>query len=169
MKISEQEKQELEELYQYFFNNEKIQKMKDVQMHRGSDTFTHSFKVAKLSIKRGLRHKKVDLKTLLVGAILHDYYLYDWREDKSKLKRHGKDHPYIATINAIEDFGIDKEVQKVIKSHMWPINLKEFPNTREARIVNLADDTVAFIEAMTSRKFKSKRKEKTLNKLSKLF
>ena len=54
MRIDSQKRKELEDIYLYFFHHEKIQKMKDVEMHRGSDTFLHSFKVAKLAIKRRL-------------------------------------------------------------------------------------------------------------------
>ena len=169
MKISFEEKQELEAIYQSFFTNEKIQRMRDIEMHRGSDTFTHSFKVAKTAIKRALRHKKVDLKAVLVGSILHDYYLYDWRKNRSLLKKHGKNHPKIAATNAKKDFDIDEFVQSIIKAHMWPINFKDFPNSKEARIVNLADDHIALKESLTSRRFKAKRKEKYENYIKSLF
>lgn len=169
MKLTIEEKNELEELYQFFFNHEKIQEMKKVPMHRGSNTFFHSFKVAKLSIKRALRHKHANLKAILIGAILHDYYLYDWREDKTLLKKHGKNHPVIAASNAKKDFDISSEVEKIIKAHMWPINIKEFPNSREARIVNLADDHVALVEALTSKRYKAKKEKKYFDLVSHLF
>ena len=169
MKISDSEKRELESLYSSFFNNEKIRRLMDVPMHRGSNTFIHSFKVAKLAVKRGLRHKSVDLKKILVASVLHDYYLYDWRSDRSKLKGHGKNHPYIAAKNAADDFDIDKDIVKIIKSHMWPINFKEFPNSKEARIVNLADDHIALKEGLCSVSFKAKRRQKYMDDISHLF
>ena len=169
MRIAVEEKRELEELYQFFFNNEKIQQMKGVPMHRGSNTFNHSFLVAKLAIRRGLRHKKVNLKSILIASILHDYYLYDWRTERSRRKGHGKKHPFIAAENAKHDFEITPEIEKIIKSHMWPINIKEFPNTKEARIVNLADDHIALKEALTSKRYKEKRKEKIAKKIENLF
>ena len=54
MKISELEKLELEELYQYFLNNENIKKMNDIQLHRGSSCYIHSFRVAKRAIQIAL-------------------------------------------------------------------------------------------------------------------
>ena len=138
-------------------------------MHRGSNTFIHSFKVAKVAVKRALRHKKVNLESVLIGAILHDYYLYNWRTDRSKLKKHGKNHPVIAAENAKADFAVSEDIQKIIRQHMWPINLKEFPNSKEARIVNLADDHVALKESLTSRKYKAKRFEKDMEFISHLF
>lgn len=169
MKITETEKRELEEIYSFFFNDEKVQKMKDIPMHRGSNTFNHSFLVAKVAIKRGLRHKRVNLKSILIASILHDYYLYDWRRDRNKLKRHGKNHPYIAAKNAKADFDVTEEVQKIIQAHMWPINFREFPRTKEARIVSLADDHVALKEALTSKRYKKRRSEIIAKNIQKLF
>lgn len=169
MKITETERRELEEIYSFFFNDEKVQKMKDIPMHRGSNTFNHSFLVAKVAIKRGLRHRRVNLKSILIASILHDYYLYDWRRDRNKLKRHGKNHPYIAAKNAKADFDVTEEVQKIIQAHMWPINFREFPRTKEARIVSLADDHVALKEALSSKRYKKRRSEIIAKNIQKLF
>lgn len=169
MKITETERRELEEIYSFFFNDEKVQKMKDIPMHRGSNTFNHSFLVAKVAIKRGLRHRRINLKSILIASILHDYYLYDWRRDRNKLKRHGKNHPYIAAKNAKADFDVTEEVQKIIQAHMWPINFREFPRTKEARIVSLADDHVALKEALTSKRYKKRRSEIIAKNIQKLF
>ena len=169
MEITEERKQELEAIYQSFLNNEKIQKMKKVSMHRGSNCYIHSFKVAKLAIKRALRHKRGDLYIILVGSILHDYYLYDWRVDRSKMKHHMGSHPYTAAENALRDFGISKDVQKVIKSHMWPVNFKDFPKTKEARIISNADKAIYLREIVCSKRFKKKREQKYLAEISTLF
>ena len=169
MKITKERKQELEAIYQSFLNDEKILKMKDIPMHRGSNCYFHSFKVTKLAIKRALRHNKGDLYVILLGSILHDYYLYDWRIDKSKMKNHLKDHPYIAAENAEKDFGIHEPIKKVIKSHMWPINFTEFPKTKEARIISHADKTIYLREIICSKRYKKKREEKYLKQISTLF
>ena len=76
MKINEEDRKNLEAIYQSFLNDEKIIKMKDIPMHRGSNCYIHSFKVAKLAVKRALRHKKGNLYTILTASILHDYYIY---------------------------------------------------------------------------------------------
>ena len=171
MKLTEQEKQELENVYQSFLHDERILRMKDIPMHRGSNCYYHSFKVAKKAIRHAIRHKKekVDLMTILLGAILHDYYLYNWRQNKELLKKHGKNHPYIAAQNAKDDFGITEMVQKVIKSHMWPINIKEYPNSKEARIVTIADKMVSTGEALTFKAFKKRREKKYQKYIEHLF
>lgn len=169
MKISVEEKASLENIYQSFLHDEKVLRMKDIPMHRGSNCYLHSFKVAKLAIKRALRHKKVDLKVVLIASILHDYYLYDWRKDRRQLKHHGKRHPFVASNNAKEDFDVSEPVRKAIESHMWPINIKEFPKTKEARIVTLADKAVCTKESMSTSSFKKKREEKYYQYIAKLF
>ena len=169
MEITEERKQELESIYQSFLNDEKILRMKEISMHRGSNCYIHSFKVTMLAIKRALRHKKCDLNTVLLGSILHDYYLYDWRIERDKMKRHLKDHPHIAAENAIRDFGIHEPIKKVIESHMWPVNISTFPDSKEARIISLADKTIYFREIICSKRFKKKREVKYLKQISTLF
>ena len=169
MKLSEEEKKRLEDIYQKFLHDELVQKMKDVPMHRGSNCYLHSFKVAKKAIKHALHFRKVNLEAVLVAAILHDYYLYDWRKDRSKLKHHGQRHPYIAAEHAKRDFGVDELTQKIIKSHMWPLNFKEFPNTREALILSYSDKDVAVVESLTSKKHKAKKEQKYYDYISTLF
>ena len=75
MKITIEDKNRLEELYQSFLKDEKILRMKDISMHRGSNCYLHSFKVAKKAIKKSLNRKDINLEVVLIGAVLHDYYL----------------------------------------------------------------------------------------------
>ena len=169
MTITLEQKERLEKLYQSFLNDEKILRMKEISMHRGSNCYLHSFKVAKKAIKKSLNKKDINLEVVLLGAILHDYYLYDWRKDRSKLKKHGKNHPGIAINNAIRDFDISDDVKNVIKSHMWPINIKDFPKSKEAKIVSLSDKAVTIGESLTTKKYKQKKREKYLSYISHLF
>lgn len=169
MEILEERRKELEEIYQSFLHDEKIAKMKEISMHRGSNCYIHSFKVAKLAVKRALRHKRGDLYVILVGSILHDYYLYDWRVERSKMKKHMSSHPYTAANNAMRDFHISDKVKKVIESHMWPVNISEFPKTKEARIISNADKAIYLREIVCSKRYKKKREEKYYAQIAKLF
>ena len=162
MELSDKTKKELEDLYQSFLHDERIIRMKDIPMHRGSNCYIHSFKVAKEAIKRAMWHKNVDLENILLAAIMHDYYLYNWREERRLKKRHGRNHPLIAAKRAQEDFNISEQIQRIIQSHMWPLNMKDFPKSREARIVSLSDKAVTIGESLTSIKYKKKKREKYL-------
>jgi len=171
MKITTEQKKQLEEIYQTLLNDDKVKQMKEIPMHRGSNCYEHCFMVAKRAIKRSQKfyNKKVKLEVVLIGAILHDYYLYDWRKDRSKLKHHGTTHQYVASANATRDFNISPEVKKVIEAHMWPMNFKEFPNTKEARIVSWSDKAIAIKQSLTSKKHKNKKRSKYEKYISHLF
>lgn len=169
MNITEKEKQELEEIYQRYLHEPKLEPMKKIPNHNGSNIFLHTFRVTKLAMKKALRRKEVNLKDLLMGCILHDYYLYDWRIEKGRLKGHGKKHPCISIENADRDFGINDATKKIIESHMWPINFKVFPATKEARLLSIADKIVATREFLTSKKHKEKRMDKYFKKIEYLF
>ena len=157
MKISEQEKNRLEGRDQNFLHHPLVEKMKEVPMHRGSNCYMHSFRVARKAVKLGLKKRKVNLEAILTAAILHDYYLYDWRVDRSKKRHHGQRHPYIAAEQAKRDFEVDELIQTIIKSHMWPMNFKEYPKTKEAKVLSLCDKGVALREALCSKRHKTKR------------
>ena len=171
-KLTKEQKAELEEIYQRFLHDKKVMRMEEIQMHRGSSCYIHSFRVAKLCILKAARYKRYDmqnLKDVLVAAILHDYYLYDWREHREFKKKHGRRHPLVACENAIRDFDIPVEVQNIIKSHMWPLTPHLYPKTKEAKLVNRMDNHIATKEALTFRAFKKKRHEKYLKMISHLF
>ena len=170
MKISEEYKKELEDLYQSLLHDPKVNRMKEVPMHRGSNCYLHSFRVAKKAVHLALKKSKpVDVKAILTAAVLHDYYLYDWRKDRSKRKHHGQRHPYIAAEHAVEDFHVNELVQMIIKSHMWPMNFKEFPKTKEAKILSICDKSIATREALCCKKHKQKKMAKYMEDISSLF
>ena len=74
MEITPERKQELEDIYQSFLHNEKILKMKEISMHRGSNCYIHSFKVAKLAIKRALYVYSVS-KLCHIASLKPHYFL----------------------------------------------------------------------------------------------
>ena len=169
MKLSKEEKEELENIYQSFLHDEKIIKMQDIQMHRGSSCYIHSFRVAKRAVQIALHRKNYNLKNIIIASILHDYYLYDWRRNKELLKKHGSRHPIIANENAKRDFNIGEEISEIILSHMWPLAPKYFPHSKEAKLVNYVDDITATKEFLTSNRYKQRHHERYLKMISKLF
>ena len=160
----------LEEKYNYYLNHELILRMKDYPMHRGSNCYLHSFKVCKKAVTDALTSgSKVNYFNILEAAVLHDYYLYNWRDDKDLLKHHASRHPRVANINAIKDFNVNKEVSELILTHMWPSNFKRYPKNMDAYFVIESDKRVAIVEAMTSIRYKKKRTDKYYKIISKLF
>ncbi len=128
-------------------DNEDFKRLKEYTQHGNISTYTHCMRVAKRSfnLARGLRLKTSE-KELLKGAMLHDYFLYDWHNHEDKL--HGYHHPHIALANAKRDFGLTKREQNIIKSHMWPLTLTHLPKCREAILVCIADKICSIEETI---------------------
>ena len=105
--------------------------------HGDTNVRQHTTSVACMAVAIARKtHLKYDYSALVRGALLHDYFLYDWHEPHHGL--HGYTHASKALENAAEDFAISPIEADVIKKHMWPLNIKP-PRYREAMIVTIAD------------------------------
>ncbi|MBQ9065466.1 MAG: HD domain-containing protein [Blautia sp.] len=134
-------------------SDDKVQEMKEYVQHGKVSTYDHCRNVAKLSydIDRML-HLKCDLKVLLTGAMLHDFYLYDWHNDDGGTHRlHGFTHAKTAAEKAKKRFDIDKKTGDVISSHMWPLNPEKIPKSKEAWVVCIADKCASLYETVFRR------------------
>lgn len=131
----------------------KVHEMKKYIQHGKVSTFEHCENVAKLSYKLNkYLSLHSDLKVLITGAMLHDFYLYDWhREDDGSHRLHGFHHAKTASVNAEKHFHTDPKVNKVIESHMWPLNIGKLPKSREAWIVCIADKCISAYETLFRR------------------
>ena len=133
-----------------YLDDEKVRKMNEYSAHGKTSVLSHSLAVAKMAYYLDRKFSfNSDKKVLLVGALLHDFYLYDWHDAKlthKLLEMHGFTHPMKACENAVKDFGIDKKTQEVIKCHMWPLTFKHMPRSKEAMLVCMADKICALKE-----------------------
>lgn len=112
--------------------------------HRSSNTFNHSLNVANTSVQIAKRFNvKVNIKALVRGALLHDYFLYDCHAEKHK--KHMRTHAKAALANASRDFDIGPIEKDIIAKHMFPINSR-LPKYKESFIVSLADKICAVQE-----------------------
>lgn len=92
-------------------------------------------------------------RDLIRGALLHDYFLYDWHDKtRSNFQRlHGFYHPGIALRNADKEYTLSKRERDIIKKHMWPLTVVP-PRCREAWIVTAADKYCSLIETLRLRR-----------------
>lgn len=143
-------KKDVEYLLQDLLNHEQIKKMNQFIQHGNVSTYEHSLNVAIMSyIISKKMHLLINEKELLTGALLHDFYLYDWHEGRFK-KRDGKlhafSHPKTALLNAKRYFELNKKEENIIKSHMFPLTFWDIPKSKEAFIVNISDKICAWSE-----------------------
>lgn len=111
--------------------------------HGTTTLLSHSISVAEEALRIADRlHVRVDERAMIRGALLHDYYLYDWHDANKAPSLHGFRHPYIALRNAREDYDLNLIEQNIIWRHMFPLTPIP-PMCREAWIVCLADKRCA--------------------------
>ena len=117
--------------------------------HGSTTVFAHCVKVACFSLFLANKlHLSVDTHALLRGALLHDYFLYDWHEKDAGHRFHGFTHPATALKNAQEDFMLTPVEKDIISRHMFPL-CPIPPRCREAWLVCAADKYCALLETFT--------------------
>ena len=133
-------------------SHHKVQEMKDYVQHGDVSVYDHVNAVAHTAYTLAHALKiNVDEKVLVEGALLHDFFGYDWHEDKVKRKlfdMHGFTHARRAKERAVKHFNINHRTQHVIESHMWPLTLRSLPRSREAILVCIADKIVSSKETV---------------------
>ena len=90
-------------------------------------------------------HLDVNYLSLIRGALLHDYFLYDWHEKNPAHSPHGFKHPRFALDNARQDCSLTAMEENIILRHMFPLT-PAFPAYKESWIVSLADKICASAE-----------------------
>ena len=122
--------------------------MQNFKQHGKTSTFEHCFNVAVMSYIIATRFRiNVCMQELLIGAMLHDFYLYDWHDGRIRPEGiHGFSHPKVAAYNANIHFCLTDKVHNIIESHMFPLTLMQIPRSKEAVIVCIADKICAIKE-----------------------
>ncbi len=141
LRFSDTEKEELAALLHPLQQNHEIQRMKHYVQHGRISTYDHCRRVARISFWLNRRlHMHCAEEELIQGAMLHDFFLYDWHaEDGGTHRLHGFTHPHTALINARKYFRLTGKEEDIIANHMWPLTLRHIPRSREAFIVCAAD------------------------------
>ncbi len=146
----------------------RIRRLSKYPQHNGSNTLTHCVQVAKRSFALAEEFGwDIDEKELARGAMLHDYYQYDIKEEGFSAYHHGTSHPLTAMKKAQEDFDLTEKERNIIRGHMWPLTLAHPPKSKEAILVCLADKDIATREFARPEIRKAKKlAEKVLNRKS---
>ena len=116
--------------------------------HGNTTVMQHSIAVAQYSVYLAKKfHIPVHEEELIRGALLHDYFLYDWHRKGEGHRMHGFRHPYTALKNAMEVCSLTPIEQDIIKKHMFP--LTPFPpRYRESVLVCIADKICSTYETL---------------------
>ncbi len=124
---------------------------------------SHCMNVARYSLAISEKLKiSVSKRELIRGALLHDYFLYDWHvgDYRKPHKLHGFYHPGRALANASKEYDLTDREKEIIKKHMWPLTVIP-PTCREAWIVTTADKWCSLMETLHIHKGHGAAQEKT--------
>ena len=134
-------------------NTEKVQSMRGYLQHGDTTTLDHAIAVAYYSLMLDRKwNLNCDKSSLVRGALLHDYFLYDWHQPHKEYGLHGFTHPFTALRNAVQDFNLNAVERNIIARHMFPL-VPIPPRYRESMIVCLADKFCSLNETFSSQRY----------------
>lgn len=132
----------------HYSQDERVLRMRNFPHHPPLNAYIHSLRVVRKCVAVvNFFHLSVNWPDLLMAALLHDFYLYDFHEMINLL--HGFNHPKKAAENAVSLFGVNKNVENAIRTHMFPLTISRVPLSREAWVLAVADKIVAIKEMLT--------------------
>ena len=125
-------------------------RMKEYIQHGDVTVNSHVMDVARYSIAMSEKlHIHCSRRELIRGALLHDYFLYDWHipDYENPHRLHGFYHPGVALRNASQEYRLTEREKDIIRKHMWPLTVVP-PGCREAWIVTAADKWCSLLETL---------------------
>lgn len=124
----------------------RMQSEKQFIQHGTVSVYEHSLGVTCLCLIIAVKlHLKVNRRALVRGALLHDYFLYDWHVPDKSHRLHGFTHAGQALKNAERDFELGDIERDMIRKHMFPLNIAP-PKYKESMILCVADKICAACE-----------------------
>ena len=143
--------------------SQNFQSTKEHIQHGRMTVNNHCMNVAKYSLAISEKLPiRCNERELIRGALLHDYFLYDWHspEHVPLYKLHGFYHPGTAYRNASKEYDLTPRESDIIRRHMWPLTIIP-PRCREGWIVTTADKWCSLMEPFHVHKGHGARKNVT--------
>lgn len=147
---------EFYELIKDLLNLDEVRKLSNYEQHIGTSRLDHSLYVSYYAYKFAKKYN-LDYKSSARAGLLHDLFLYDWRDVKNSEGSHAFAHPKIALRNAREITVLNKVECDCIAKHMWPLCALP-PKYYESYVVSFADKYSATIEVFVGIKLLAKNK-----------
>ena len=153
------------DFFRYISNSGQFSKTRQFIQHGDTSVYSHCVAVAYVSLWFSYRlHISVSKQSLLMGAFLHDYFLYDWHIPDENRPLHGRYHPSAALKNAEEDFELSDMERDIIKKHMFPLTLTP-PAYKESLLVCLVDKACSIYEIFSRKAYKNKQIRSAFEKI----
>ncbi|NLI57101.1 MAG: HD domain-containing protein [Clostridium sp.] len=150
----------IEDTIEQLCNNSRFLQTTKYMQHGKTSVYEHCIKVAYMSCRIASRLRlNVDFPLLIRGALLHDYFLYDWHDKNNGHRLHGFFHPRKSLQNAHEDFELTPKEENIILRHMFPLTPIP-PYYLESWIVCIADKLCALNETLQINVIQQKMRKK---------
>jgi uncharacterized protein len=135
-----------EEIVSNTVENSRLDETINHIQHGNTSVYEHSISVAYNCYRLALFLRlPVNKKELIRGALLHDYFLYDWHVGNNSNGLHGFHHPKLALKNAEDDFELSEVEKDIILKHMFPLTAIP-PKYLEGILVCLVDKICSIYE-----------------------
>ena len=154
MHLSQSEQAYLKECMSELLCSDRVQLMRTFIQHADVSCLDHCIFVAYTSLWLSERLRiTVDRRSMIRGALLHDFFLYDWHKKNNRKGLHGFTHPKTALENARRHFTLNKREEDIILRHMWPLTPVP-PKYRESFIVSCSDKICSVMETLHLRRMR---------------
>lgn len=138
------------DVYKEITSSDKFKREKKFMQHGTTSVYQHSIDVAFMCLFIARKFNiKVNEQCLVKGALLHDYFLYDWHVRDKSHRLHGFRHPRFSYNNAKRDFGLNEIEANMILSHMFPMG-PAIPRYKESWILTISDKYCATKEIISN-------------------
>jgi uncharacterized protein len=138
----------IENVIKQLCENSRFSQTTEFRQHGKISIYEHSIAVAHMSCWLAYKfHFNVDYASLIKGALLHDYFLYDWHDRSNGYRLHAFSHARKALQNACEDFELTPKEKNIILRHMFPLTPIP-PYYLESWIICVADKFCALKETL---------------------
>ena len=126
-------------------DNDMVKQMKQYRQHFNTNCFDHCLYVS-YNLYLICKKKNLDYISAARAGMVHDLFLYDWRERQENRKGlHAFTHPKIAFENASKFIDFNDKEKDIVLNHMWPVTLS-IPKYKETFWMTYVDKYMAFME-----------------------
>ena len=101
-----------------------MQALRTFHQHGVISRYEHCLSVCYIALRLADKwHVDVDRRSMVRGALLHDFFMYDWHDPGNLRLLHGFTHAKEALSNARKQFELNEVECDVIQKHMFPLNI----------------------------------------------
>ena len=129
-------------LVKNILEDEEFKKLKNC-LHHGTTRYEHSINVSYNAYKIAKRYN-LSYEEVARSALLHDFFINEEANLKDRFKATFT-HAAQAENNARDKFNISEKEAKIIRCHMFPVNLT-LPRDKESWVVTICDKGAYFNE-----------------------